>query len=81
MTLATPSAARPLVTLVLRVWLQHPAPDLPELRVEATRVQTGDVAYFRTIEGVAHHIERLIHVEANAPIDFSTASGRTKKHE
>ena len=81
MTLATPSGARPVVTLVLRVWLENQTQESAGLRVEATQVQTGDVAYFRTLEGVSHHIERLIQIEAKPPIDFSTASGRSKKHD
>jgi hypothetical protein len=53
--------APPVVTLVLRVWrtgLQHGSSN--PFRYEATHVQTGDVAYFRSIDRAAQHIQCLV---------------------
>jgi hypothetical protein len=47
-----------LMTLVLRVW--RPSPSHRSFRFEATHVQTGDVAYFRSFDSAAHHIRCLI---------------------
>jgi len=33
---------------------------LAALRLQTTHVQSGDVAYFRTIEGMTQHVERLM---------------------
>lgn len=53
------SETRPLLTLVLRLWQAGTANQSQALHLEATHVQTGEVAYFRTVEGVVLHIERL----------------------
>jgi len=57
---APPSETRQVVTLVLRLWRTGPGGPLAALRLQATHVQTGDVAYFWTIEGLSQHIERLM---------------------
>lgn len=75
------SGTRPLVTLVLRVWVETPSSDASGLRLQATQVQTGDESYFRTIDDLAHHIEGLINAEAHVPIDFAAAFGRSKRHD
>jgi hypothetical protein len=52
-----------VVTLVLRLWkaeIGGPSPS-GALRLQATHVQSGEVAYFRTLESMAQHIERLTH--------------------
>jgi hypothetical protein len=69
-----------LVTLVLRIWPVESPRQGETFRLQATHVQTGEVAYFRTIEGVANHIERLIQTGTMPPIDLSNARGRSKKH-
>ena len=60
MTFSAPSETRHLVTLVIRLWRAGPGGSLAALRLQATHVQTGDVAYFWTIEGLSQHIERLM---------------------
>jgi hypothetical protein len=60
MTLVAPSETRHVVTLVLRLWRAAPGGSLAALRIQATHVQSGDVAYFRTIDGMAQHVERLM---------------------
>jgi hypothetical protein len=67
---------RPVVTLVLRIWPVGPTHQSEVLRLEATHVQTGEVAYFRTIAGVADHIERLIQVRTKPPLDLAEARRR-----
>jgi hypothetical protein len=61
MTTGGPShnVTRPLLTLVLRLWEAGSSNQRQALHLEATHVQTGEVAYFRTFEGVVQHIERL----------------------
>jgi aryl-alcohol dehydrogenase-like predicted oxidoreductase len=59
MTFGATSAARPLATLVLRLWLAGTNQQPETCQLQATHVQTGEVTYFRTIEGLAQHIERL----------------------
>ena len=81
MRFAPPSETRHVVTLVLRVWRAAPGGPLAALRLQTTHVQSGDVAYFRTIEGLTQHIERLMQQLTNgaasqAPIDlFSRTTG------
>jgi hypothetical protein len=66
-----------VVTLVLRLWRAEPRRPSPSgaLRLQATHVQSGDVAYFRTIESMAQYIERLTHrltvgAASQQPIDL-----------
>jgi hypothetical protein len=80
MSFGSPSEPAALITLVLRIWPVEPFHQAETFRLEATHVQTGEVAYFRTIEGVANHIERLIQAGTRPPIDLSNARGRSKKH-
>ena len=59
--LGSADRAPTMVTLVLRVWrtgLPHGSSD--PFRYEATHIQTGDVAYFRSIDGAAQHIQCLV---------------------
>lgn len=57
----SPDEAPPVVTLVLRVWRAGPPHGSAKgFRYEATHVQTGDVAYFRSLEGAAQHIRCLV---------------------
>src|SRR5262249_29250829 len=50
-----------VVTLVLRVWQTgSPQRTSNAFRYEATHVQTGDVAYFRSLESAAQHIRCLV---------------------
>lgn len=67
----------PLITLVLRMWPGGAYRHSEDVRLQATHVQTGEVAYFRTIEGVAHHIERLAQSLIRPPIDLSEARRRS----
>lgn len=60
-----------MVTLVLRVWRADP-PRGTVFRYEATHVQTGDVAYFRSFESAAQHIRRLVE---RLPIQFPATGG------
>jgi hypothetical protein len=60
MTFGAPIETRHVVTLVLRLWRAAPGGSLAALRLQTTHVQSGDVAYFRTIEGMTRHIERLM---------------------
>jgi hypothetical protein len=76
MTFGAPGAARPLATLVLRLWLAGTTRQSGAFHLQATHVQTGEVTYFRTIEAVAQHIERLAKQLATGapsqpPIDIS----------
>jgi hypothetical protein len=80
MSVGAPSEARPLVTLVLRMWPAGPRHQSETFRLQVTHVQTGEVAYFRTTEGVALHIERLIQTGTSPPIDLSEARRRSQKH-
>jgi len=63
-----------MVTLVLRAWRTGP-PHESAFRYEATHVQTGDVAYFRSLERAAQHIRCLVErvnsqAPARAPLQF-----------
>ena len=50
-----------VVTLVLRAWRASPSPDAADaFRYEARHVQTGEVAYFRSLESAAQHIRCLV---------------------
>lgn len=60
-----------MVTLVLRVWRADP-PRRTVYRFEATHVQTGDVAYFRSFESAAQHIHSLVE---RLPIQFPATRG------
>ena len=80
MTLGASSESQPLITLVLRLWQGGPHRQSEGLRLQATHVQTGEVAYFQTIEGVAHHIERLAHSLMGPPIDLSEARRRSNSN-
>jgi hypothetical protein len=51
-------AEAPLVTLVLRVW--RAGTPSRSFRYQATHVQTGDVAYFRSLENAAQHMRCLV---------------------
>jgi hypothetical protein len=61
MMVGSADEAPAVVTLVLRVWQAGP-PRGPgrRFRYEATHVQTGDVAYFRSLESAAQHIRCLV---------------------
>jgi len=70
-----------VVTLVLRVWRAGPSHEAAdEIRYETRHVQTGEVAYFRSLEGVAQHLRCLVdQVSAGAlgprPIQFPQRPG------
>jgi hypothetical protein len=82
MTFGGPSETRRVVTLVLRLWRAAPEEGpSTALRLQATHVQSGDVAYFRTIEGMHQHIERLMQrlttgAASQMPIDLFSRSPR-----
>jgi hypothetical protein len=70
-----------VVTLVLRAWRGGPSPEsADEIRYEARHVQTGEVAYFRSLASAAQHIRCLVErVGASAldrqPIQFPSQPG------
>jgi hypothetical protein len=76
MMLGSAAKASPVVTLVLRVWrtgLPHGSSN--PFRYEATHVQSGDVAYFRSLDAAAQHIQCLVEratpsQPGQAPIEF-----------
>jgi hypothetical protein len=74
------SGARQVITVVIRLWAIGSPGQSQELRLEATHVQTGEVAYFTTTDGVARHVERfarrLRHAALNPPIDLLRAAHR-----
>jgi hypothetical protein len=81
MTLGAPSETHQVVTLVLRLWRAAPDSPLTALRIQATHVQSGDVTYFRTIEAMAQHIDRLMQRLTNGaasqePIDLFSRNSR-----
>jgi hypothetical protein len=77
MTALESRGSKPLITVVIRLW-QDGSPHQPEeFRLQATHVQTGEVAYFRTVEDVAHHIDGLAHALIRPPINFSEARRRS----
>ena len=80
MTICAPAESQPLITLVLRMWHGGDHRQSDGLRLQATHVQTGEVAYFRTIEDVAHHIDRLANSLIRPPIDLSEARRRSNTH-
>jgi hypothetical protein len=49
----------PVVTFVLRLWRAGGMREPAAFRYQTTHVQTGDVAYFGTIDSVMHHVQRL----------------------
>ena len=73
-------AEAPLVTVVLRVW--RAGPPSRSFRYQATHVQTGDVAYFRSLENAAQHMRCLVErVNANSgtgrtPLQFPSLEDR-----
>jgi hypothetical protein len=85
MTSGAPDGTRQVVTLVIRMWTLG-SPGQPQaLRLETTLVQTGEIAYFRTVDGLARHIEKLVQrlsagTAGQPPIDlFRTARRRTER--
>lgn len=73
MTPGEEGGGRPVVTLVLRMWLVDSDHDPEVFQFQATHVQTGEVTYFRTTQSVAEHVERLarrIVKPANDVIEF-----------
>lgn len=77
MMIGSADEAPALVTLVLRVW--RTGPSHRSFRYEATHVQTGDVAYFRCLDGATQHIRCLVErVSANrstrTPLQFPSQS-------
>ncbi len=55
----TQRQSQQVVTLVLRLWPVGPAGERRTVRFQATHVQTGETVYFRDVEGLTEHIERL----------------------
>jgi len=51
--------APPVVTFVLRLWRAGGTQEPHAFRYQTTLVQTGDVAYFGTIDSVMHYVQRL----------------------
>src|SRR5689334_11670295 len=75
MTQNSADAEAPLLTLVLRVW--QAGPPHRSFRLQATHVQTGDVAYFRTLDSAAQHMRCLLKnlnsdEAAQQPLQFPT---------
>jgi hypothetical protein len=65
-----------VITLVLRAWLASPPTQPRQLRFQATHVQTGEVSYFGTLDGVADYVKQLSdelvpRTPSQLPIDFS----------
>ena len=78
--------ARPLATLVLRLWLPGQAGQSEAVYLEATHVQTGQVTYFKTIDSVAQHIEGLARQLASRaggqpPIYLPEVRRRSENHD
>lgn len=51
--------AAPVITLVLRQWRAGGTLEPGAFRYQTIHVQTGDVAYFRTIDSVMRYVQRL----------------------
>ena len=87
MTFGASSAARPLATLVLRMWLAGTSREPESCQLQATHVQTGEVTYFRTVEGLAQHVERLARQLAagatahQPPINLSDVRRRSESEQ
>ena len=68
---------RPSVaTIVVRAWVGSAPGQAPELRYQVTHVQTGQVSYFSSLEGVTRQLHDLSEpLEATKqsypPIDFA----------
>ena len=67
--------ARPVVTLVLRLWPVGPPHRPRAVRYQATHVQSGEAAYFQTLECLAQHVEHvaehlLLRASHRPPIEF-----------
>ena len=75
---AMDSDVQPVVTLVLRLWRAGRC----DFRYQATHVQTGEIAYFRTIAAVLGYVDdlsdRLSPRAREAPLRFPT---RRTAHE
>ena len=65
--------ASPVVTLVLRLWRAGQR----GFHFQTTHIQTGDIAYFRTIDAVTSYVEGLAAqlVAHNAPLQFPVPKG------
>ena len=68
--------ARPVVTLVLRLWPTGPPHQPRAVRYQATHVQSGEVAYFQSLECLAQHVEKfseqlLRRAPRRRPIEFT----------
>jgi hypothetical protein len=73
------SDVQPVVTLVLRLWRAGRC----DFRYQATHVQTGEIAYFRTIAAVLGYVDDLSdrlspRAPREAPLRFPT---RRTAHE
>ena len=71
MTLRGSGAARSVITLVLRLWWVDAETSPPVCHIEATHVQTGNVTYLKTLEGLTEHIHQLARNVARPPIDLA----------
>jgi hypothetical protein len=80
MTDGAPTESGPLITIVLRLRGTSSPHHAQALHIQATYVQTGDVAHFCSIEALNDHIERLAKTVANQPIDFSAAEARRRSN-
>lgn len=69
MTESDQVGGRSIVTIVLRMWRARTHNDRAALNFQVTHVQTGEVAYFRTLESVSQHVERVAHAFAEPFID------------
>lgn len=61
---------RSVVTIVLRMRRSRSFNDRAALNFQITHVQTGEVAYFKTLESVSQHVERVAHAFAEPFIDL-----------
>jgi hypothetical protein len=75
-TLGTTPETSSVVTVVVRAWVASPPTQPRVLRYQATHIQTGQVNYFETFDGVARYVDRLSErlvprAQPEPPIDLS----------
>jgi hypothetical protein len=66
-----------VATVVVRAWIGSPAGEPAVLHYRVTHVQSGEISYFDSLQGVMRYIDQLSEVlepskHSHVPIDFAT---------
>jgi hypothetical protein len=76
MTDRPPYESSAVTSVVVRAWVSSPAGQPKVVRYRVTHVQTGQISYFDSLQGVMHYIDELSAIlepskQSYPPIDFA----------